>query len=177
MNQSIGIIGAGPSGLIALKYLLEYTQNVTIYEKTNQIGGAWAFSDETFVSTSTKYTTQFACYSKYALEKNENAFFKGDEYGKYLTDFVNEFSLFDKIKFNSNVKSIKRVNNCYNIRVNDKIISHDVIIICSGLTKSKNLDTFYEQKDLSQNQQIVVIGGGESAVDIATKYAKSPQIC
>lgn len=42
---SVGIIGAGPAGLISAKHALAYGYNVTIYEKNDDLGGTWLFTE------------------------------------------------------------------------------------------------------------------------------------
>ena len=37
----VGIIGAGPSGLVAAKTLIEHNYKVIIFEKNNSIGGTF----------------------------------------------------------------------------------------------------------------------------------------
>lgn len=44
---SIGIIGAGPAGLISAKHAMAYGYNVTIYEKSDDLGGTWRFTEST----------------------------------------------------------------------------------------------------------------------------------
>lgn len=38
---NIGIIGAGPAGLISAKESTAYGHNVTIYEQNDELGGVW----------------------------------------------------------------------------------------------------------------------------------------
>lgn len=46
MTKSICVIGAGPSGLVAIKSCLEANLEVICYEQLDQIGGRWNYSDE-----------------------------------------------------------------------------------------------------------------------------------
>lgn len=40
--RSVAIIGAGASGLVAAKVLLEDGFNVTLFERQGQLGGIWS---------------------------------------------------------------------------------------------------------------------------------------
>ena len=56
---SIAIIGAGSSGLVAAKHLKEAGYQVTIYERTQHIGGAFvhkAYDDARLVSSKVRST-------------------------------------------------------------------------------------------------------------------------
>lgn len=45
-NSKVAIIGAGPAGLSAAKHLLAAgVSKVTIYEKSDEIGGVWRYTD------------------------------------------------------------------------------------------------------------------------------------
>ena len=40
--QDIAIIGAGPAGLAAAKYLIQHGFNPTIFEQGDSVGGQWS---------------------------------------------------------------------------------------------------------------------------------------
>lgn len=44
--MKIAIIGAGASGLAALRHSLEEGFECEVYEQTDQIGGTWVYTDE-----------------------------------------------------------------------------------------------------------------------------------
>ena len=45
MVRSVAVIGAGPSGLSAIKSLVECGLSVVCFEMTGEIGGNWRFSE------------------------------------------------------------------------------------------------------------------------------------
>ena len=67
--MKIAVIGAGSSGLVTLKYLLDTypAADVVCFEKGHSVRGCWGDQRPDFVSTSTKYTTQFSCFRKWSL--------------------------------------------------------------------------------------------------------------
>ena len=95
-RRRLAIVGCGSSGLITLKYACDLLPDweIQCFEASGEITGCWGDPYPGFVSTSTKFTTQFACFPKYSAntssapkcEKNE--FFQGDEYGQYLSEFA-----------------------------------------------------------------------------------------
>ena len=195
-RKRLAIIGCGSSGLITLKYALEFLPNweVICYEKTDSIIGCWGNPYPGFVSTSTKYTTQFACFPICGAEVNEDGgesreeFFRNDEYGKYLTDFATRFELQDHIVLNTRVENLKG-NACsgWTLKltgVRESEERFDAVVICTGLAaKPKSIAAEIETISVAELNQpaglghvnekrVVVIGGGESAVDYANRLSK-----
>ena len=96
VKKRLAIIGAGSSGLVTLKLALDQLPDLEVccFERTSSTQGAWGRTYEGFVSTSTKYTTQFSCHRKYDSQVRSGAkeeyyeFFMHYEYGDYLQSFV-----------------------------------------------------------------------------------------
>ncbi|MEM9820165.1 MAG: NAD(P)-binding protein, partial [Bacteroidota bacterium] len=70
-SKRICVIGAGPSGITALKNLLDEGLDVVAYDRNDQVGGNWIFSDKTSHSSvfetthiiSSKRLSQYGDYS------------------------------------------------------------------------------------------------------------------
>ncbi len=191
MKKRLAIIGAGPSGLICLKFARESLPNweIICLEKNSSWGGSWAKTHPEFLSTSTKYTTQFSCHQNFEIGQLSDPwdeFFKGNEYGRYLDDFVDSFNLSSHIQLNTSVDNLDRLpDGKWRLLIRDQSsesrqedFSH--IIFCTGLAdqvKSVEADIPLLE-DLSaldriKEKTIVVLGGGESAVDAAERLARS----
>ena len=63
-KKRLAIVGCGSSGLVTLKYALDALPdwNITAFEKSSSVRGCWGQPPAGFISTSTRYTTQFACF-------------------------------------------------------------------------------------------------------------------
>ncbi|WP_404310824.1 NAD(P)/FAD-dependent oxidoreductase [Neorhodopirellula lusitana] len=210
-RQRLAVIGAGSSGLITLKYadstLCDW--DIVCFEKSGSIRGCWGNPFPGFVSTSTKYTTQFACFPKYDLDLQENsydkysAFFRDGEYGQYLESFADQFDLRRFIRLQCNVTRLKPIDEgkgweltwqeCGSpqnavAREGEDLILHtehfDAVAVCTGLAEvPKQVATaiptlspsdFRTPQSVAQvhDETIVVMGGGESAVDYAKRLSK-----
>lgn len=191
-KKKLAIIGAGSSGLITLKHAIDRLPGweICCFEKSDTTIGCWGNPYPGFKSTSTKYTTQFACYRKYDTRvhpdraKRSEEFYKEDEFGRYLTDFAAEFKLSPYIKTQTAVTRCVREGKSWALSLEasdgkqlDELF--DDVIICTGLTeKAKPIDTPIEvarkidPKHPIQNKSIIVMGGGESAVDVANRLAE-----
>ena len=109
------VIGAGPSGLVAAKYLLssedpEY--DVTIVESSNRIGGSFVnktYDDCRLVSS--KFLTAFSDHrmpEDTALCPDHPSI---EQYVEYLESYAKRFGLRNKIKFGCEVISVEDVDS------------------------------------------------------------------
>lgn len=110
------VIGAGPSGLAAIKNLQEQgVTDITVFEKNNQIGGNWVYSEEnnhasiyetTHIISSKRWSefedfpmpAHFPDYPSHALVLD------------YFRSYANHFDLTKYIRFNTNVSKVKHTD-------------------------------------------------------------------
>lgn len=193
-QKRLAIIGAGSGGLVTLKLALDQLPDLEVccFEKTSSTQGAWGKTYKGFVSTSTKYTTQFSCHRKFDSQvrsgSNEefNEFFRDNEYGDYLQSFVEEKNLGDFIYKNHDVQKITRKGDKWKLSMlcegEQKVQLFDYLVISTGLAEKPKAVEFpvktllsFNEKEQIRGKNIVVIGGGESATDIANRLA-SPEL-
>lgn len=203
IQRRLAIIGGGSSGLICLKTALASLPDwqVTCFEKSDNITGCWGNPYPGFVSTSTKFTTQFACFPERDATVEPDAgesrveFYRNGEYGEYLKRFADHFHLRPQIKLRHQVDHLARAGEGTGWQVtyrtadkhdaSDRLTQHfDAVIICTGLAAQlKKVETTIPVIPLSElnsptgissirNECIVVFGGGESAVDYAVRLSQ-----
>jgi dimethylaniline monooxygenase (N-oxide forming) len=185
--MKIAVIGAGSSGLVSLKYLLDMypAADVVCFEKSHSVRGCWGDQREDFVSTSTKYTTQFSCFRKYlpqvTPEKNFEEFYRGDEFGRYLDAFAAHFNLKESIRFGVEVCHFEWADGKWKLRVSEngkeEQLTFDALFLCTGLVNQKApfhsaTIPLTDNPEGIRDSTVVVIGGGESAADVANHLAK-----
>ncbi len=193
-RRRLAIVGGGSSGLVCLKYALDLLPDweVRCLEQSDDITGAWGNPYPGFVSTSTKYTTQFACFPVYDATVRPDAgasreeFFRGGEYGEYLTRFAEEFALEPHVERNCRVERLRRLDEggwratLHRADAPPVEERFDAVVVCTGLAaKPKPVEcdvrttTAAELASLDDvtDQCVVVVGGGESAVDFANRLA------
>ncbi len=199
-QRRLAIIGGGSSGLITLKSALAELSGweVVCFEKTDQITGCWGNPYPGFVSTSTKYTTQFACFPDRdaAVERDAGQsraeFFREGEFGAYLHRFADAFHLRPHIKLCHQVERLTRAAEragwsvTYRAPDSSAAVTElfDAVIICTGLAAQiKEVESPIPTLSLHElnapqgitsirNERTVVFGGGESAVDYATRLSQ-----
>jgi len=202
VKRRLAIVGCGSSGLVTLKYALDALPDwgIVCFEKTDSITGCWGNPHPGFVSTSTKFTTQFACFALFDASVHEDGgdsrseFFRDGEYGEYLEAFADAFQLRRAIRLSATVQNLKHRNSYWECEIFDGTTgtiaaeSFDAVVICTGLAAKPHqtrfptqpipamvaLDVLKSRTGLEhiQDKRIVVLGGGESAVDYAFRLSK-----
>lgn len=182
MPKRLAIIGAGSAGLITLHNALRRLPGweIQVYEKGDNVRGAWGNPYPGFISTSTKYTTQFSAFRKYDCTAGENYedFFRDDEYGNYLDEFAEKHDLLRHIALNTEVTKITRSADQWLVSHGDTQEAFDAVVVATGLherPRQVDLDIptirSVQEREKVRDSTVIVMGGGESAADTANRLA------
>lgn len=149
-SRSVAVVGAGPSGLVTTKELLQEGHTVTCFERTDSLGGVFRFrSDpgavgvwETCRLTSSILVTSFSDFFP-AWERNspyEHRQMMHHEYVAYLTSYARDFDVLPRIRFGCQVVDISpdpaagwRVTYARGQPATEEVQHFDAVAICSGL--------------------------------------------
>src|SRR5215213_10549043 len=185
--MKIAVVGAGCSGLVTLKYLLDTypAADVVCFEKTHSARGCWGDQRPDFVSTSTRYTTQFSCFRKWrpdvSPEKNYEEFYRGAGFGDYLEEFAARFKLKERIRFGVELRHLARLDGSWSLLLGEngqeERQTFEAVFLCTGLVNQKApalppAIPITENPEGVRNATVVVVGGGEAAADVANHLAK-----
>lgn len=185
IHKKIIIIGAGWAGIYALKHLLDEGisgKDIVTIEKTSGIGGVWRWKvlDFTHATSSVFYMHP----SDHPFPENTPEFPHHSLVLDHLEDYCDHFDLKKLINFNEEVLSITDEKTYFSIDTTKQHYISEKIIICSGLNNflppiPKNLskfsgqiihsDHYSECESKLKNKSILIVGGGETASDIATE--------
>ncbi|CAF2505309.1 unnamed protein product [Rotaria sp. Silwood2] len=192
-KHSVVVIGGGWSGLYALKYLLAEGLDAHLYESRSNIGGIWYFDENENVSGvyKTAHVTSsktFLHASDFPIPNTIGEFPCHEEVLAYLHSYADHFKLWSNIHLNS---KIVRVEPQWTLTLNDglKIIDCEYLVVCSGqhqiasdprssypfnqftgtFSHSITYKTPYDNKFI--NKRILVVGGGETASDLAVELS------
>lgn len=126
---SVAVIGAGVAGLIAARELKRNGHQVTIFEKSGQLGGTWAYDSRVesdslslnptreivhtslYSSLRTNHPRQIMRFSDYPFTRtySDPSNFPGhEEVLRYLRDFAQHFQLVELIRFDTDVVRVER---------------------------------------------------------------------
>src|SRR5438132_2719495 len=202
-SLNVCVVGAGMSGLVAIKELLDEGHRVTCFERTSQEGGNFNYpigvAYDSMSLTVSQYHMAFSCFPPPLGE--ERRFWRREEYAAYLHDFAEKFGLFTHIQFNTEVVKIQRdapekfhVTSRVKQADTVKVATFDAVALCSGahavhiprIPKFEDADTFrgaiehsvhYRSPEPFRGKHVVCVGFGETAADVTAQIAEVAASC
>ena len=194
------VIGAGPSGLAAIKNLQEQgVTQITVFEKNNQIGGNWVYDEhndhssvyETTHIISSKRWSQFedfpmpASYPDYPSHRQVLAYFQ---------NYASHFDLEKYIQFNTTVLKVEQNSQKqWQVTYQNELGTHEDIFDYLLVANGHHWDPFmpeypghfdgelmhshqYKKASVFAGKRVLVVGGGNSACDVAVEISRvSPE--
>ncbi|XP_050404396.1 flavin-containing monooxygenase 5-like [Patella vulgata] len=160
MAKKIAVIGSGASGLAAIKCCLDEKLEPVCFERTDNIGGLWRYTEEvrdgqSCVMRSTVINTskEMMCYSDYPIPKEYPIYMHNTQVWEYFKQYANEFNLRKCIRFETEVVSVKRSADFdetgrWDIQVKDlntgetQDLVFDGVLVCTGHHAVKNEPVF-----------------------------------
>lgn len=189
----VAVIGAGCSGLTAIKNLIQAgVKHIVCYEKGNQVGGNWVYTGQVAHSSvcetthliSSKTMSEFedfpmpAHYPDYPSHAQVLAYFQS---------YASHFDLEPYIRFNTEVLRIKQnANASWEIETADgQIDEYDFLLIANGHHSKPRHPDFkadftgdylhshaYKNNTAFKDKKVLVVGAGNSACDCATEISR-----
>ncbi|CAH2311806.1 dimethylaniline monooxygenase [N-oxide-forming] 2 isoform X1 [Pelobates cultripes] len=110
MAKRVAIIGAGCSGLAAIKCCLEEGLEPTCFEKSEDIGGLWRYTETVeegrasiYSSVVTNTSKEMMCYSDFPMPADFPAYLHSSKVLEYLRLYAEHFRLLKYIQFKTEV--------------------------------------------------------------------------
>ncbi len=189
------MIGAGISGLTAVKKLLDYGVEVDCFESSDRVGGNWAFRNPN--GHSSAYRSLHIDTSKEGLRFRDFAisdaypdFPHHTQVAEYLNLYCDEFGIREHIHFTTKVDKAERLDGGgWQIHTADgRTHDYDVLVVANGhhwdpryaeFTGSFSGEQIHshhyidptEPLDL-KGRRILVVGIGNSAADIVSELSQ-----
>ncbi|KAK4257478.1 hypothetical protein QN277_007059 [Acacia crassicarpa] len=107
MERRVGIIGAGTSGLLACKYLVEKGFQPVVFEAEDGVGGLWRHTTESTKLQNSRETYKFSDFPWDSSVKEEHP--SNFQVLQYLDSYAKKFGILSYIRFNSKVIDIDYV--------------------------------------------------------------------
>jgi len=180
------VIGAGASGLVAVKTLAACGYAVTCLEANPTLGGAFvtkAYDDAQLVSS--RFITPFSDFRMPPGTKDHPTL---PEYVAYLEDYAVHFSLAPMIRFGCKVDRVVRTDVGYTVAFAGETISCGAVCVCSGLHNVASVPSLpgftgtalhssqYKAQSIFAGKRVLVVGCGETGLDMVHRAVLAPAI-
>ena len=189
----IAVIGAGSSGITALKTLAEQGFDVTCYEASDRIGGNWVYENSNGMSACYRdlhiNTSRLKMeYSDHPMPESYPDYPRHDQIAAYFDDYVDHFGIRDRIRFETKVEHAGRAEDgTWTITASDGTVErYDALLVANGhhwdprwpepaFPGSEGFQGeqmhahAYMNPDGLHDKDVVVLGMGNSAMDIAVE--------
>lgn len=181
--KDIIIVGAGQAGLTMGYYLKQEGYNFLLLEAGNRVGDSWR---KRYDSLQLFTPRAYSSLPGIALIGEKNGFPYKDEIATYLEEYARHFQL--PIQLQTKVLKIRKEKEIFELHTPTEILQSKKVIIASGGFQQPFIPPFSEHlsthvfqihssqyKSLSQipKGKVLVVGGGNSGMQIAVELAKS----
>ncbi|CAO2813798.1 unnamed protein product [Amaranthus hypochondriacus] len=132
LSLKVAVIGGGVAGIISSRELQREGHRVTIFEKSDKLGGLWVYDprvesdplthkmvhSSVYFSLRTNLPRVLMSFSDFSFEDRHygdpRTFPGHQEVRAFLNDFTTRFGIVDLVQFNSEVIRVERVDGKYN---------------------------------------------------------------
>ncbi|KAJ8038914.1 Dimethylaniline monooxygenase [N-oxide-forming] 5 [Holothuria leucospilota] len=148
----IAILGAGASGLTAIKSCLDEGLEPVCFEKTDDVGGLWLYRGENnkfpelgcvFKSTVINTSKEIMSFSDFPCPKEFPNFMHNRQVYQYLRLYAENFGLLKHIQFDTSIVSVRKtsdfeVSGRWDIELKDEKTqkirweTFDALFVCNG---------------------------------------------
>lgn len=196
MLPTVAIIGAGPGGLVAARYLRCHGFTCTIFEQSADVGGQWNANSEhsgVWPSMRTNTSRVLTCFSDLRHDPGAATYPTNQEILAYLKRYAQRFGALHDVRLRTRVQSLERNHDGYTIRsisadsaVATQSFRH--VVVASGrynqpsMPHVTGLETFsgaggvvhsfrYKDPEKYHGLRVLVAGCAISALEIASDLA------
>ncbi|WP_166263962.1 flavin-containing monooxygenase [Marinobacter caseinilyticus] len=191
------VIGAGPSGLTAAKNCLETGLNVTVFEKNDKVGGNWVFNSKTghssvYDNTHIISSKSWSEYEDFPMPEDYPDYPNHQQLQAYFENYARHFGVMERIRFDTTVDHIHRNDDGqWDVQHtgpdgNTSVTTFSHLMVANGHHWNPRMPEYpghFEGRfmhshdfkgvdDSWRGKNVLVIGAGNSACDVAVESAR-----
>jgi hypothetical protein len=197
-DKRVCVIGTGPSGITALKNLLDQGIEAIAYDRNNEVGGNWIYSEEeshssVFETThiiSSKTMSQYEDFTFDEFDPNIADYPSHDELRRYFQAYARHFHLYDHIEFGTMVLHCERLGaDRWEVKLEKDGVERTEyftdLVVCNGHHWKPRYPEYpgsfsgeflhshqFKKAATFEGKRVLVIGGGNSACDVAVETSR-----
>jgi cation diffusion facilitator CzcD-associated flavoprotein CzcO len=189
-RPNVAVIGAGVSGLTAVKALGDWNVPHTCYEASDDVGGNWYFRNPNGRSSAYRSlhidTSKTAIsFKDFPMDERYPDFPHHSEIHGFLREYADKFGLRERIRFNTRVEHATRLDRGGWDIDGERF---DALLVCNGHHWDPSYPSFPGSFDgptihshhyidpteplALQGKRVLVVGIGNSAVDIVSELSR-----
>jgi dimethylaniline monooxygenase (N-oxide forming) len=190
------IIGAGSSGIAAAKALYDAKVDFDCFEASDRVGGNWVFGNKNGMSSAYEglyinTSRDRMQYADYPMPRSYPDFPHHTQIAKYFDDYVDHFGFRKTITFETRVTKVERARDAWRVAVEGPAGSathdYEMVLVANGhhwdplwpdppfpgTFAGRQLHAHdYKSMDELRGRRVVVVGMGNSAMDIAVESSE-----
>lgn len=198
MKRKVAVIGTGPSGITALKNLLDQGIEAIAFDRNQDVGGNWIYSEdeshssvfETTHIISSKTLSQYEDFTFDEFDPEVADYPSHNTLRRYFQAYAAKFKLYPHIRFGTMVKHCQWIDeNTWEVTTEkDGVISKELftdLAVANGHHWKPRYPEYpgeftgeflhshhFKKAAPFEGKRVLVIGGGNSACDVAVETSR-----
>jgi dimethylaniline monooxygenase (N-oxide forming) len=186
------IIGAGSSGLTAVKALKDAGIDFDCFEARDVVGGLWTFHPDpsgpsgAYRGLNSNAPKSLMQYDEYHLDDDLPAYPSHWDFSRYFRTYAEKFGLIERITFNTRVDKVTPLpSGRFKVETSDgQVREYSDIVVANGHHWNPRWPNFpgtfngtqmhsrsYRDGSIAVDRKVVVVGLGNSAMDISAEVS------
>jgi dimethylaniline monooxygenase (N-oxide forming) len=197
--QKVCVIGAGSSGIASCQVLGARGVAFDCFEKGSEVGGNWRYENDNELSSAYRSlhintSRGLMAYRTYPMPDDYPDYPNHFQIARYFDDYVDHFSLREKIRFRAEVLNVVPINGEWEVTVRERDGGEEshryrAVLVANGHhwdprwpePPFPGSDQFegeqihvhhYREPEILRDKRVLVLGIGNSATDIAVEASR-----